>query len=99
MLNLDDGETRKVFDTAVSAAVSAALPAQIENAVKPLKDEIARLAALHTNGASASAQGAAPVTNAASAQAAKKELTRAEYHTLSAADRLAFVKDKGRITD
>jgi ATP-dependent protease ClpP protease subunit len=99
VLNLDDGETRKVFDTAVSAAVSAALPAQIENAVKPLKDEIARLAALHTNGASASAQGAAPVTNAASAQAAKKELTRAEYNNLSAADRLAFVKDKGRITD
>lgn len=99
VLNLDDGETRKVFDTAVAAAVSAALPAQIENAVRPLKEEIARLAALHTNGASASAQGAAPVTNAASAQAAKKELTRAEYNNLSAADRLAFVQDKGRITD
>lgn len=68
VLNLDDGETRKVFDSAVSAAVAAALPAQIESAVKPLKDEIARLSALHANGAAASAQGTAPVANAAGAE-------------------------------
>jgi ATP-dependent Clp endopeptidase proteolytic subunit ClpP len=63
-MNLEDAETKKIFDTAVGSGIAAALPAAVAAATQPLEEKIAALSALVTHGAAGSAQGA-PATSGA----------------------------------
>ena len=63
-MNLEDAETKKIFDTAVGSGIAAALPAAVVAATKPLEDKITALSALVTHGAAGSAQGAAATAGA-----------------------------------
>lgn len=71
-LDLSDPETKKLFDTAVTAGINIAVPA----AVKPLEDkitaqaaEIVKLTGLIANGAAGGAAGGKPVEGAGGAGA------------------------------
>lgn len=60
-MNLEDPATKKLFDDAVAAGITAALPTAVEKATAPFKAEIDKLSALITNGAARGSQGAPPV--------------------------------------
>lgn len=100
-MNLEDPETKKLFDTAVTAGITAALPA----AVKPLEDkitaqatEITKLTALVTNGVAGGAAGGKPVEGAAGGKD-KKEITRAQFDAMNHRDRNEFMREGGKLTD
>ena len=63
-MNLEDPETKKLFDKAVQDGITAALPTAIENGVKPVRDELDKLKALQTSGALDASKGAPPVPGA-----------------------------------
>lgn len=63
-MNLEDPETKKHFDAAVTAGITAALPAAVTAATKPLEDQVTKLTALVTNGQAGSAQGGKAVEGA-----------------------------------
>ena len=89
-MNLEDPETKKLFDDAVAAGC-AALKTEFTG-------EIAKLTALMKNGAAASAAAGAPVAGAAPA-AEKKTLTHEAYRALSHPERAAFIRAGGKLVD
>ena len=88
-MNLEDPETKKLFDDAVAAGCTA-LKAEFTA-------EITKLQALVKNGAAASAGAGTPIAGAA-ASAEKKTLTHEEYRALSYPDRNAFTRSGGTIS-
>lgn len=64
VLNLEDAETAQIFNAAVTAGITAALPGALDAALKPHQDEITNLRALITNGVAASAGAGSPVQGA-----------------------------------
>lgn len=100
-MNLEDPETKKLFDTAVSAGIAAALPAAVDKATKPLSDELANLKALITGGAVNGSQGAPPVPGKGGEGGGNnpKEMARAAFEKLDHPDREKFFREGGKLID
>jgi hypothetical protein len=98
-MNLEDPETKKLFDTAVSAGITAALPAAVKTATEPLEKKITDLSALITNGVAGGAAGGKPIEGAGGNQGEKKTMARAAFNNLPHADRNAFMSAGGKLTD
>lgn len=98
-MNLEDTETKKLFDSAVTAGITAALPTAVTAATAPLKAEIDKLTALIANGQSGSAQGGKPIEAAVTPNANKKELSRAQFADLTFSGRAQFIRDGGKLTE
>jgi ATP-dependent protease ClpP protease subunit len=87
-MNLEDPETKKLFDDAVAAGCAAIK--------SEFTAEITKLQALVKNGAAAAAGAGAPVPGAAPA-AEKKTLTHDEFRALSHPERNTFFRDGGKL--
>lgn len=90
-LNLEDAETKKLFESALTAGISAA--------TAPFKAEIDKLTALVTNGQANSAQGGKPVEGAGTPTPNEKEMSRAQFAALTAHARAQFIRAGGKLTE
>jgi hypothetical protein len=96
-INLEDKETKERFDAAVNLAIQAPIEA-MKDEVKALKDELAKFKTAAGNGMlSAAASGTA--TAAAPVASSKKEKSRAEWETMNAKERSAFLNAGGKLVD
>ena len=95
-MNLEDPETKTIFDTAVTAGITAALPAAVKAATDPLEKKIADLSALITNGVAGGAAGGTPL-HGASGSGTPDILAQLDAIT-DASERTAFFqKNKAQI--
>jgi hypothetical protein len=99
VLNLEDAETATIFNAAVTAGITAALPGALDAALKPHQDEITNLRALITNGVAASACAGAPVHGAKAKSSEEKIMNRAEFSALSPGEASKFCAAGGIVTD
>jgi ATP-dependent Clp endopeptidase proteolytic subunit ClpP len=90
-MNLEDAETKKLFDTAVTAGITAA--------TAPLKAELDKLTALVTNGQAGSAQGGKPIEGAGKPEGNEKEMSRAQFAALTFHARAQFIRAGGTLTE
>jgi len=90
-MNLEDAETKKLFDTAVTAGIIAA--------TAPLKAELDKLTALVTNGQAGSAQAGKPIEGAGKPEGNEKEMSRAQFAALTFHARAQFIRDGGTLTE
>jgi len=90
-MNLEDAETKKLFDTAVTAGITAA--------TAPLKAELDKLTALVTNGQAGSAQAGKPIEGAGTVQPNEKEMSRAQFAALTFHARAQFIRAGGTLTE
>ncbi len=99
-MNLEDPETKKLFDKAVSDGITAALPGAVENATAALKADLAKVNALLTNGAAGAAGAGAPVPTPTPENKSGKTMARAEWNALDAHARAEFLRTAGnKLTD
>jgi ATP-dependent Clp endopeptidase proteolytic subunit ClpP len=90
-MNLEDAETKKLFDAAVTAGITAA--------TAPLKAELDKLTALVTNGPAGSAQAGKPIEGAGTVQPNEKEMSRAQFAALTFHARAQFIRAGGKLTE
>jgi ATP-dependent Clp endopeptidase proteolytic subunit ClpP len=90
-MNLEDAQTKKLFDTAVTAGITAA--------TAPLKAELDKLTALVTNGPAGSAQAGQPIVGAGTPTPNEKEMSRSQFAALTFHGRAQFIRAGGKLTE
>lgn len=99
-LNLEDSETKQIFDKAVADGITALLPDKVKEATNDLTKKIENLEGLIRNGAAGAAASGKPVPGAGNGGGNDPKIkNRAEFDAMNPRERSDFLRNGGKLTD